>query len=328
VSGVFITGAAGFIGSNLTDAYLAAGWDVVGLDDLSTGSRENLAAAAAHPHFRLVVGDVCNDALVGEAMANCDVVVHLAARIGLRLVIDSPLQTLESNVKGTEVVIKHAAARKLRTIVASTSEVYGLTTRIPSHEDDPITFGSPAKGRWSYACSKAYDEFLALANFRENGLPATVVRLFNTVGARQTGRYGMVLPRFVRQALAGEPLTVYGDGRQTRCFGSVRDVVRVLIQIANEPNAIGEVINLGNPEEIEIVELARRVIALTSSTSSIAYVPFDDVFGAGFEEIQRRVPDITKARALLGFEPRVHRDEIIRDVIAQFATGTGTLVRA
>ncbi len=322
MSTVVITGAAGFVGSHLADAYLAAGWDVVGLDDLSTGRGENLASAAANPNFRLVVGDVCDDALVGEAIANCDLVVHLAARIGLRLVIDSPLRTLESNAKGTEVVIRRATARRVRTIVASTSEVYGLSTRIPSHEDDPIVFGSPVKGRWSYACSKAYDEFLALANYREKGLPATVVRLFNTAGARQTGRYGMVLPRFVRQALAGEPLTVYGDGRQTRCFCSVRDVARALMQISGEPQAVGEVINLGNPQEIEIVELARRVIALTKSTSGIEYVPFDDVFGAGFEEIMRRVPDIRKARALLGFEPRVHLDEIIGDVIGQFATET------
>lgn len=328
MSRVFITGAAGFIGSHLADAYLAAGWEVVGLDDLSTGRRENLSLAAANRNFRLVVGDVCDDGLVGETIANCDLVVHLAARIGLRLVIDSPLRTLESNAKGTEVVIRHATARKLRTIIASTSEVYGLTTRIPSHEDDPIAFGSPAKGRWSYACSKAYDEFLALANYRENDLPATVIRLFNTVGERQTGRYGMVLPRFVRQALAGEPLSVYGDGRQTRCFGSVRDVVRAVIRIAHEPQAVGEVINIGNPEEIEIVELARRVIARTNSLSTIEYLAFDDVFGAGFEEIIRRVPDIRKARALLGFEPLVHLNEIIADVIGQFTTETAAAVSA
>jgi UDP-glucose 4-epimerase len=319
VSTVLITGAAGFIGSHLTDAYLAAGWDVVGLDDLSTGRRENLAPAAAHSRFRFVLGDVCDEALVGEVIENTDLVVHLAARIGLRLVIDSPLRTLENNVNGTQVVIRHAAARKIRTIVASTSEVYGLSTRIPSHEDDPIAFGSPVIGRWSYACSKAYDEFVTLANYRENGLPATVVRLFNTVGARQTGRYGMVLPRFVRQARAGEPLTVYGDGRQTRCFASVHDVVRALLQIAGEARTVGEVLNLGNPEEIEIVELAHRVIALTGSASQIVFVPFEDAFGAGFEEIMRRVPDIRKARALLGFEPRIRLDAIIAEVLGQFA---------
>lgn len=312
---VFITGGAGFIGSHLSDAYLADGWKVIVLDDLSTGSLANLEHARRSANFEFIHGDVLDDALVAAAVRRSDLIFHLAARIGLKIVIESPLRTLEANVKGTEVVLRQAAVRGVRTIIASTSEVYGLTTKFPSNEDDPIMFGSPAHGRWSYACSKAYDEFLALAYFRENGLPATVVRLFNTVGPRQSARYGMVLPRFVRQALSGEPLTVYGDGTQTRCFGNVCDVVWALQHLALEPRAAGGIFNLGNPEEITILELARRVLAATRSLSEIQCVTFTSAYGEGFQEIMKRVPDIRKIQSLIGFKPAASIDEIIRAII-------------
>jgi UDP-glucose 4-epimerase len=248
--------------------------------------------------------------------AGQDAVVHLAARVGLHLVLDSPIETIESNVRGTEAVLDAATRYGVRTIVASTSEVYGLAVRHPSSESDPITFGSPTRGRWSYACSKAYDEFLALALQRERGLPATVVRLFNTVGPRQSARYGMVLPRFVRQALAGEPLTVYGDGTQTRSFCHVLDVLDALTTLIDRPVGVGEVFNIGNPAEIRVVDLAGLVIARTRSVSGITFVPFAEVYGSGFEEIERRVPDIAKARAELGYSPSRTLESVI-DGIAE-----------
>ncbi|MDP9111913.1 MAG: SDR family NAD(P)-dependent oxidoreductase [Candidatus Eremiobacteraeota bacterium] len=314
---VLITGGAGFIGSHLSDAYLKAGWKVIAIDDLSTGRLENLQSAGKSSNFTFVEGDIRNDAVIGPAMRQSDLVVHLAARIGLKLVIESPLKTLESNVKGTEVVLRHAAVSGTPTIVASTSEVYGLATKYPSSEEDPVMFGSPTAGRWSYACSKAYDESLSIAHHRENGLPAIVVRLFNTVGPRQTARYGMVLPRFIRQALAGEPLTVYGAGDQTRCFGHVADIVGGLMRLAQEPKAIGQVINLGNPHEIAIADLAKKILQATGSSAEIKLVPFEEAYGAGFEEIMRRVPDIEKARKLIGFAPQFGLDDIVRDVVEE-----------
>jgi len=317
VSKIFITGGAGFIGSHLTDLYLTNGYEVVALDDFSTGRESNIAGAMKNPRYRMIRGDVRDEALVESLVSECDLVMHLAARIGLQVVIESPLETLRSNGRGTEVVLQSAAANKKRIIIASTSEVYGLSTKIPSSESGPVAFGSPAVGRWSYACSKVYDEFLALALFREGGLPATVVRLFNTVGARQSGRYGMVLPRLVGQALSNEPLTVYGDGTQTRCFCSVHEVVHALRALAENPASIGEVINLGNPQEIRIIDLAKRVIEVTQSKSTITYREFAQVYGEGFEEIMRRVPDIAKAKRLIGFDPRRSLDDTIREVAEQ-----------
>ena len=314
---VLITGGAGFIGSHLSDALLAAGHEVVALDDLSTGRKSNLAHAAQNPRFRFVEGDVRHPAVVEEAMQQCDAVVHLAARIGMRVVVESPLQTMEVNGHGTQRVLESAARRGISALIASTSEVYGYSTKIPSNESDPICFGAPTVGRWSYACSKAYDEFLALAMHREQGLPVSVIRLFNTVGTRQTGRYGMVIPRFVAQALSGAPLSVYGDGSQTRCFCSVTDVVGGLITIIERMDiASNEVFNLGNPRELTILDLAKRVLEITGSSSKIEFVPFSDVYPEGFEEIMRRVPDITKARKLLGFDPRIDLDAILKSVAA------------
>lgn len=311
---ILITGGAGFIGSHLADAFLASGASVVAIDDLSTGKEENLELAMASPRFKLVVGDIRDDALVSSLVRECDTVVHLAARIGMHLVVDSPLKTLEANVDGTQSILRHAAAHNRKILLASTSEVYGLSRTIPSSEDTPIAFGAPTTARWSYACSKAYDEFLAMAHHKENGLPAIVVRLFNTVGPRQTGRYGMVVPRFVRQALQGEPLTVYGDGTQTRCFCHVTDVCGALMKLVDDPNAVGQVFNIGNPHEVSVLDLAKRVIELTNSSSPIAFVPFNEAYGEGFEEIMRRVPDIAKARFRIGFNPSRTLDDVICDV--------------
>lgn len=314
MSRVLITGGAGFIGSTLCDALLARGDEVTAVDNLSTGTLANLDHALGRASFTFIEGDIRDASLVERVVAGHDAVVHLAARIGLRLVMESPVETIESNVRGTEVVLQAAARHGTRTIVASTSEVYGLSTRHPSAESDPITFGSPTRGRWSYACSKACNEFLALALQRERGLPATVVRLFNTVGPRQSARYGMVLPRFVRQALAGEPLTVYGDGTQTRSFCHVYDVLDALTTLIDHPVGVGDVFNIGNPAEITVLDLARTVIARTGSTSGITFVPFSDVFGDGFEEIRRRVPDIAKARGELGFSPSRTLESVIDDI--------------
>ena len=311
---VLVTGGAGFIGSTLCDALLARGNEVTAVDDLSTGTLTNLNHAAGYASFTFIEGDIRDARLIERAMAGQDAVVHLAARVGLRLVLNSPIETIESNVRGTAAVLDAATRHRTRTIVASTSEVYGLATRHPSSESDPITFGSPTRGRWSYACSKVYDEFLALALQRERGLPATVVRLFNTVGSRQSARYGMVLPRFVRQALAGEPLTVYGAGTQTRSFCHVLDVLDALTTLIDRPVGVGDVFNIGNPAEISVLDLARMVIARTRSASAITFVPFADVFSNGFEEIERRVPDIAKAQDELGFFPSRTLESVIDDI--------------
>lgn len=317
---VLVTGGAGFVGSHLGEALLADGHGVVALDDLSTGKLENCAHLLGHKRFSLVQADVRDEAAIDAAMAECDGVIHLAARIGLKIIVESPLDTLDVNARGTDVVLAAAARRKLPTIIASTSEVYGLATKFPSAETDPICFGSPTIGRWSYACAKAYDEFYALALHRERGLPVAVARLFNTVGPRQTGRYGMVIPRFVRQALDGAPLTVYGQGVQTRCFCHVSEVVGTLIRMLQRIDRIaGEVYNIGNPQETSIETLAHLVIEMTHSASGVRLVPFDEVYPVGFEEIMRRVPDITKARAQLDFDPRADLRQILHDVIAGVA---------
>lgn len=311
-----ITGGAGFIGSHLAEALIAAGHRVAVIDNLSTGSFRNIAHLKGHERFSYAIDSIDNDPLMAELIDEADMVYHLAAAVGVRLIVESPVRTIETNVHGTEVVLKHAAKKGKTVLIASTSEVYGKSPSLPFREDGDLVLGPSSKHRWAYACSKAIDEFLALAYWKEKKLPVIIVRLFNTVGPRQTGRYGMVVPTFVRQALAGEPITVFGDGTQTRCFTYVGDVVGALVALAAEPKAIGSVLNLGSTQEVSIRELAERVKAMTGSASPIVVVPYDQAYEAGFEDMQRRVPDLSRVRNLIGFEPRVSLDEILQRVIA------------
>lgn len=310
-----ITGGAGFIGSHLADALLAEGHQVLVLDDLSTGSIENLDHLIGQPGFRYRIDSVMNEPLLAELVDRADVVFHLAAAVGVQLIIDRPTHTIETNVGGTEVVLRQAAKKKKKVILASTSEVYGKSVDVPFREDSDLVLGPTSRHRWAYACSKMLDEFLGLATFREKGVPVVVVRLFNTIGPRQTGRYGMVVPRFVDQALRGEPVTVYGDGQQSRSFTWVGDVVRALLLLANEPRAVGEVFNIGNGAEISISALAEKIIAMTGSHSRLIRVPYDEAYGPGFEDMPRRVPDLKKIRELVGYNPSVHLDEMLQVII-------------
>jgi UDP-glucose 4-epimerase len=313
---VLLTGGAGFVGSHLAEALLARGHRVTAIDDLSTGSRANVAHLADRPDFRLVVDTVTNEAVMASLVGRADVVFHLAAAVGVKLIVEAPVRTIETNVHGTETVLRQASRKGVLTVIFSTSEVYGKSTAVPFVEGADLVMGPTVKHRWAYACSKAIDEFLALAYHRERGLPVIVVRLFNTVGPRQTGRYGMVIPTFVRQALAGEPITVFGDGRQQRSFTYVGDVVEALLKLMAEPRAVGEVFNIGNPEEIAIGDLARRVRTLAGSASEIVLIPYDEAYEAGFEDMPRRVPSLEKIHALVGYRPTVQLDEILARVIA------------
>ena len=312
---VLITGGAGFIGSHLADAYLQRGDEVLIIDDLSTGTIENIRHLKNNPRFQYTIDSVHNQPVTAELVDQCDVVVHLAAAVGVKLIVESPVRTIETNVKGTEVVLALANKKQKRVLVASTSEVYGLSTDVPFKEDGNLVMGATTKGRWSYACSKAIDEFLALAYWREKKLPTTIVRLFNTVGPRQTGRYGMVIPTFVKQALAGRPITVYGNGKQTRCFGYVGDVVGALIKLMDHADSVGQVYNIGSTEEISIVKLAEKVKELTKSDSEIVFVPYDEAYEEGFEDMPRRVPDTSKIKQLVGFQPKMKLDGILQSVI-------------
>jgi UDP-glucose 4-epimerase len=312
-----VTGGAGFIGSHLTEALLARGERVVVLDNCSTGRLANLAGVAEHPRLKVVQGSVLDELVVDELVHECDVVVHLAAAVGVKLIVEHPLRSLTTNIRGSEIVLE-AAHRYRRTILlASTSEIYGKNTAMPLREDADRVLGSPAVARWAYSTAKAVDEMLAYAYHRERGLPAIVVRLFNTVGPRQSPAYGMVIPRLVRQALSGEPLTVFGDGTQTRCFCHVADVVDALLRLLDEPAAVGQVFNVGATEEVSIAELARRVIALTGSASPIRLVPYAEAYERGFEDMMRRVPDTTRIQALVGWRPTRTLDEILVEVIAE-----------
>jgi len=316
---VLITGGAGFIGSHLSDAYLERGDEVFILDDLSTGSIHNIEHIKKHPRFHYTIDSVQNYPITAELVDQCDVVFHLAAAVGVKLIVESPVRTIETNVRGTEVLLSAANKKKKKVLVASTSEVYGLSEQVPFREDGNLVMGATTKGRWSYACSKAIDEFLALAYWREKKLPTIVVRLFNTVGPRQTGQYGMVIPTLVKQALAGRPMTVYGDGKQTRCFGYVGDVVGALVKLMDREESVGQVWNIGSDEEISIAQLAERIKDLTNSSSEIVYVPYNEAYEEGFEDMPRRVPDISKIGALVGFRPTTTLDGILREVIAYHA---------
>ncbi len=311
-----LTGGAGFIGSHLAELLLARGDEVFVVDDLSTGSARNVAAFRGEKRFHFHVDTIMNQSLLSELVDGADVVVHLAAAVGVKLIVDSPVRTIETNISGTEVVLRAAAKKSKRVLVASTSEVYGKSTELPFKEHQDLVLGASTKGRWSYAASKLIDEFLALAYWKERKLPTTVVRLFNTVGPRQTGQYGMVLPTFVRQALRGAPITVYGSGEQSRCFCHVGDVVRALVQLCESDRAIGEVFNVGSREEISILGLAGRVKEATGSKSPIEVIPYERAYEKGFEDMFRRVPSTDKIREVVGWQPAHDLSKILEDVTA------------
>lgn len=309
-----ITGGAGFIGSHLAEALLAKGDDVCVIDDLSTGSIRNIQHLKRHPRFEYVIDTCSNFSLMGELVDACDQVFHLAAAVGVKLIIESPVRTIETNVRMTEIVLTLASKKKRPILVASTSEVYGKSDQVPFKEDGDLVMGATSKGRWSYACSKAIDEFLALAYWKEKRLPSVVVRLFNTVGPRQTGVYGMVIPNFVAQAMASAPITVYGDGSQSRCFTHVSEVVRALMGLMSSGSCFGEVYNVGNTQEVTMMELAERVRKVCGSDSEIVRIPYEQAYEQGFEDMQRRVPDVSKIHAAIGWQPTIGLDRILSDV--------------
>ena len=313
-----ITGGAGFIGSHLAEALLDHGYKVLVIDNLSTGSIENIMHLKGRADFEYFIDTIENEPLLAELIDRSDVIFHFAAAVGVKLIVEQPVYTIETNVHGTEVVLKHANKKKKLVVIASTSEVYGKSEDVPFREDSDLVMGPTPKHRWAYACSKAIDEFLALAYWKERKLPVIIVRFFNTVGPRQTGQYGMVIPNFVQQALAGVPITVFGDGKQQRAFTHVTDVVGALLKLMVEPKAIGQVINLGNIEEVTIQRLAERVRELSGSKSTIKLVPYDEAYESGFEDMPRRVPDLTKAEKMIGYKPKHSLDDILVQVIAYF----------
>lgn len=315
---VLITGGAGFIGSHLAERFINDGHTVQILDNLSTGSIENIAHLKDHQGFTCNINSVANEPLLAEMIDRADVVFHLAAAVGVKLIVEQPVHTIETNVHETEVVLKHASKNKKLVFIASTSEVYGKSTDVPFHEDSDVVLGPTIKHRWAYACSKLIDEFLALAYWKEKKLPVIITRLFNTVGPRQTGQYGMVLPTFVKQALSNQPISVFGDGSQSRSFTYVADVVDALVKLVGEPQAVGQVFNIGSTQEVTIAKLAERVRKLAGSNSPIHYIPYDQAYEVGFEDMPRRVADIAKIRKLVGFEPQVNLDEIINKVVDHF----------
>lgn len=314
---ILVTGGAGFIGSHLTERLISEGHSVVGLDDFSTGRRENLSLVTPHPNFTLIEGSVLDLPLVSKLVAEADVVFHMAAAVGVKLIMDEPSRSILTNITGTENVLKAAIPDKTPVYVASTSEVYGKASKFPFQEDDDLTIGATKNLRWSYACAKTLDEFLALAYAREVDLPVVILRFFNTTGPRQSGRYGMVLPNFVQNALEGKPLKVHGTGEQSRCFGHVFDVVEALMRLLDTPEAYGNVYNIGTDQEVTIKHLAERVIEATGSTSTIELVPYSDVYPEGFEDMQRRLPSVDKLHAAINFRPMRTLDQIIADIVAE-----------
>ena len=313
---VFITGGAGFIGSHLATRFLERGDRVLILDDLSTGSMDNIAHLTGREGFEYRIGSALDVPLVAECLDRCDATVHLAAAVGVRLIVERPVHTIETNIRATEVVLAAAAKKQKPVLLASTSEVYGKSVKLPFAEEDDLQLGPTTHSRWAYACSKALDEWLGLAYHREKAVPVTVVRFFNTVGPRQTGRYGMVLPNFAAQALAGDPITVYGDGTQSRCFGHVRDAVEALLRLLDTPASVGGVYNVGSDEEVTILRLAELVREAAGSRSEIQLVPYAEAYAEGFEDMQRRVPDLAKLERTVGFRPRTPLATIIADVVA------------
>jgi len=313
---VLITGGAGFIGSHLAELLIARDHHVTVIDNLVTGRIENIAALDASPKFQVAIEDIRNTNVIDRLISECDVIYHLAAAVGVERIIREPIETIETNIGGTEVVLKTARRYRKKVLVASTSEVYGKGVQFPFHEDDDVMLGPTIRNRWSYAASKMVDEFLALAYHKETNLQVVIFRLFNTVGPRQSGQYGMVVPRFVQHALRGEPIIVTGDGQQTRCFGNVHDVVHAIAALNDTPEVIGQVVNIGSNEEVSIMELARRVKARTGSSSEIKLVPYDQFYEPGFEDFRRRVPDTGKIKQLTGWVPTTSLDETIDQIIA------------
>ena len=313
---VLITGGAGFIGSHLADAHIKRGDEVTALDDFSTGRAENVAQFKSVKKFQLIKGSVLDRDTVNDLMQDCDICYHLAAAVGVYMIVEKPLNSLMTNLKGTEVVLELADKYRKKILIASTSEVYGKSNKFPFKEDDDTIMGATDKSRWSYAYAKAVDEFMSLAYYHERKLPVIVVRFFNTVGPRQTGRYGMVIPNFVRQALKNEDITIFGDGHQSRCFTYVGDVVTAVMDLMQAPQAVGQVVNIGNnSREISIEDLAKRIIELTGSKSKLIYIPYTKAYPLGFEDMERRVPDLFKIKSLINFQPKVELDEILQLVI-------------
>lgn len=315
---ILITGGAGFIGSHLADKFIAQGHEITVIDDLSTGRYANVEHLEGNPNFRLIIDTVLNAALMEELIRETDRVFHMASAVGVRLIMEQPVKTIETIFHGTDVVLRYCSRYRKRVLIPSTSEVYGKGASIPFREEDDLLTGATDKHRWAYACAKTLDEFLALAHWKETRLPVVVVRLFNTVGPRQTGQYGMVVPRFVHSAMKNEPITVFGDGTQQRCFGHVLDVVEGLSKLLESPQCFGQVINLGNDEEVSILGLAEKAIELTDSKSEIRYIPYEEAYGDGFEDMQRRVPGLEKAKNLIGYQPTRSLEVIINDVANEF----------
>lgn len=310
-----ITGGAGFIGSHLSELLVQRGHEVVALDNLSTGRMENLSGLKGNSSFQLVIGTILDERLVDKYIERCDVVFHLAAAVGVQLIIDHPLESLTTNIRGSEIVLDMAYRYHKKILITSTSEIYGKNAGGPLKEDDDRILGSPLKSRWSYSTSKAVDEILAYTYWKEKGLPTVIVRLFNTVGPRQIGHYGMVIPRFVQQALQGEPISIYGDGKQSRCFLHVNDAARGIADLMQRSETVGQAFNLGSQEEISIQALAERVLSLTGSRSKLEFIPYDKAYEEGFEDMARRVPDISKANRFIGFTPTLNLDDILKSVI-------------
>jgi UDP-glucose 4-epimerase len=313
-----ITGGAGFIGSHLADEILARGDEVYVVDDLSAGSIDNIIHLKGNKKFHYVIDTIMNKSLMAELVDTVDVIFHLAASVGVRLIIESPVNTISTNIRGTDMLLELASKKRKNVILASTSEVYGKGNNLPFKESEDPVLGPTFKARWSYACSKLIDEYLALAYYKEKRVPVVIVRLFNTVGPRQTGRYGMVIPTFVKQALSREPITVYGDGKQARCFTWVGDVVDGLVKLSLNPKAIGDVFNLGNNKEISMIDLAKMIKEVTNSNSEIVFVPYEEAYEEGFEDMRRRVPDITKVRKLIGYRPTLDLPEILERIIIYY----------
>lgn len=320
---VLITGGAGFIGSHLAETLLARGHFVTIIDDLSTGRFENIASLTSHPNFRFAIDSITNEVVMDRLVSECDLIFHLAAAVGVMLIVEHPVHTIEANVMGTEAVLKAALRYRTKVLIASTSEVYGKGNKIPFREEDDVVLGATSRNRWGYAASKMVDEFLGLAYFHEKGLPVTIFRLFNTVGPRQSSRYGMVIPRFVDRAIEGEKLSVFGDGQQARCFMHVQDAIEAIVGLSEHPQAVGEVFNIGTTSEITIYDLAEKIISMVgqkenrpaSPSEHIQFIPYEKAYAAGFEDMRRRVPDISKIKAMIGWEPTRSLDQILQDVI-------------